>query len=725
MITLQLLGASDVHGADGRRPALPLSGSKRFGLLAYLALAARAGTVRRDVLLALFWPELDQKHARNSLNNMLHQIRRSLGPEVLVTRGQDEVGLAASALRCDAAEFEQALGEGRADEALELYRGDLLEGFFVPGSSSDFEDWLSAERTRLRRAAMEAAHGLAAAAEAAGRTTEALRWSRRALALDPLDEPAARRLIELLHGAGDRAGALRVYEELSARLAREFELEPAPETQSSIENVATRLSPSAVAVLPFENLTGLADVEPFAMGLHDDLLTELSRLSELRVIARTSVLRYRGAQRPVTEIGRELGVGTVIEGGVQSDGRRLRLNVQVIDVATGAHRWAERYDRALNAQGIFDIQAELARRIAQALRAEIAPAGGTAAATGVTAGAAHEGTSNLEAYRLYAQGRAHLDQRTETGMRRSLDFFQHAVDLDAGYALAWAGLADALSLLHDYEYEPAHRVLPRALDAVNQALELAPTLAEAHTSLGEYHVARRNGPAAIAALRRAVELRPGYAEAHNWLGWMSQVLGDRAQALQSAQRAVALDPLSAEALSNLALSLMTSGNFQAGLVEARRTSRLQPDWTTGPFYEALALYHLGRPGEAVPLLRGLTVEWAGSGPALTLALALVAADTAGDTAVTGATAGGASTTHEVLAMLERFHRERDAFAAGVVELALGRRSEAFATLRTVRRWDYWPALAMHHFYHDVLAPLRADPLYGRLRLELDRWWSGG
>jgi TolB-like protein/Tfp pilus assembly protein PilF len=699
-----VLGAIDVRGPDGRRPALHLSGSKRFGLLVYLALAARARLVRRDVLLALFWPKLDQKHARNSLNNMLHQIRRSLGAEVLVTRGQGEVGLAASALRCDADAFEQALDEGRPDEALELYRGDLLEGFFVPGSSGDFEDWLVAERARLRQAAVNAAHRLTAAAEASGRTTEAIRWARRASALDPLDEPAARRLIELLHGAGDRAGAVRVYGELSSRLTREFDVGPAAETRASIEDVRTRLSPAAVAVLPFENLTGTPDVEPFASGLHDDLLTELSRVSELRVIGRTSVLRYRAGRRPVTEVGRELGVGTIIEGGVQSDGRRLRLNVQVVDVTSGAHRWAERYDRALNAQGIFDIQAELAEKIALALRTEIAPP-----APSMPGSAAHDGTLNLEAYRLYAQGRAHLDQRTETGMRRSLDYFQRAVDLDDGYALAWAGLADALSLLHDYEYEPAERVLPRALRAVNRALELAPGLAEAHTSLGEYYVARRNGPAALAALRRAVELRPGYAEAHNWLGWMSQVMGDRKQALRSARRAVSLDPLSAEALSNLALSLITNGKLEAGLVEARRTARLQPDWSSGPFYEALALYHLGRAEEAIHLLRGLKVEWAGSGSELTLALACTAAGEDGEAA----------------ALLGRFRAVGDAFAAGVVELSLGPPEAAFRTLQSVQRWDYWPALALHHLYTDVLAPLRANPLYGRLCREAERWWSGG
>lgn len=736
MITLHLLGTLELRGVGGRHLASPLSGAKRLALLAYLTLAGRQGLLRRDTLLAMFWPELDQKHARNSLSNMLHQIRRSLGPDALVVRGNDEVGLAEGVLWCDVVAFEAALEERRSSDALELYRGDLLEGFFISAASAGFDQWLDAERARLRRLATEASRTLIHAAERSRNPEEAVRWSRRALALDPYDEPTARRLIVLLDRGGDRAGALRAYQELAVRLAREFEAEPAVETREVIAEVRAReevraaavrvetpedgrgrhaagdtggseiiggggddLPFRSIAVLPFENLSGTAEGAPFAAGLHDDLLTELSGISALDVIARTSVLRYRDTRKSVPEIGRELGVGTIVEGGVQTAGGRLRLNVQVIDAMTGAHRWAERYERDLSMDDILEIQSDLAREIARTVRAKLTPA--------ERERAGKEPTGNLEAYRLYAQGRGYLDQRTASGMRRSLEYFDRAVELDPGYALAWAGLGDALSLLHDYGYEAADRVLPRAERAVRQALALDPELAEAHTSLGEYHVARRDGPAAMQALRRAVELRSGYAEAHNWLGWMSMVLGDAKGALAYARRAVELDPLSPEAVSNRSLALLTNGDAAGALGEARRTRELQPDWSTGAFYEGLALYHLGRYAESIGVLRNLTVQWAGSGPRLTLALAYVAD-------------GAEAPARE---LLSSFQEVGDGFSAGLVLLALGQEQPALNALRSVTRWDYWPTLAMHHFYPALLRPIRADPLHRRLRREMDREWG--
>ncbi|HSK21310.1 MAG TPA: BTAD domain-containing putative transcriptional regulator [Longimicrobiales bacterium] len=728
MITFRILGTLDLRDRAGRPLASPLVGSKRLALLAVLALHDGRG-VRRDTLLGWFWPELEQDRARNSLSNMVHQIRRALGSGTVVGQG-DEVRLGENAVWCDATAFQTALAANELADALELYRGDLLAGVFVQGASAEFEHWLDTERFRLRQQAAYAASALAISSERQARLADAVKWARRAAALDPFDEPAVRRLILLLDRAGDRAGALRAYEELSARLAQEFDAEPSAETRAAIDEVRARNevtglarsartiatpdvpdtsmrnraeeAPSAhsIAVLPFENLSGSPMAEPFALGLHDDLLTELSRISALRVIARTSVMRYRDAREPLPDIARELGVGTIIEGAVQSAGDRLRLNIQMIDARTGAHRWAERYDRELSTGGIFALQTELAGRIASALKAELTPAERAHAVR-------ERATGSLDAYRLYAQGRAYLDQRTEAGMRRALDCFERAVDLDPSYALAWTGLADALSLLHDYGYEEPDRVLPQAEQAVRRALALAPDMAEAHASLGEFHVSRRDGASAIRALRRATELRSSYAEAHNWLGWMSQVMGDREQALASAEWAVGLDPLSPEVTSNVALSLITNGRPAEALVVARRTHDLQPDWTTGRFFEGLALYEIGSFAEAVRVLDGLVVEWAGSGPTLTLALAHAAA-------------GDHGTAHR---LSDEFARGEDPYAAGLVQLALGRRREAESYLRRVTCWDYWPALSLHHLYTDVFAVIREDPLHDWMLHEVEQWWQ--
>ncbi|HET9982402.1 MAG TPA: BTAD domain-containing putative transcriptional regulator [Longimicrobiales bacterium] len=230
MIQLRLLGGVDLRGADGRELRPILAQPKRLALLAYLAVAGPRGFHRRDTLLGLFWPELDDSHARGALSRAVYYLRRQLGPDVLVGRGDGELGLDAGRLRCDAAAFDDALREGRDADALELYRGDLLQGFFL-SDELEFERWLDAERARLRRAAAEAAWRLAAAAEAARDQPAAARHARRAVELSGDDEPAVRRWMELLARAGDRAGALDAYAALAARLREAYDTDPSPETR--------------------------------------------------------------------------------------------------------------------------------------------------------------------------------------------------------------------------------------------------------------------------------------------------------------------------------------------------------------------------------------------------------------------------------------------------------------------------------------------------------------
>lgn len=699
-----------------------------MGLLAYLTLGGRKGVTRRDTLLGLFWPESDQESARNALSNMLHQVRRALGPEVIVGRGRDEILLADGAIWCDAQAFEVALGDGRLVEALEIYRGDLLEGLFVSGASAEFDDWLAGERARLRGRAADAARALYEGAEAADNPPEAIRWARWAFSLDPYDERAARRLITLLDAGGDRAGALRTYDELTTRLEREFEVEPAEETRALIDAVrsrgergSTRPAPSlawadavrhegplpvnAVAALPFENLSGSAAAEPFAMGLHDDLLTELSGISALTVIARSSVLRYRGTARPVPEIAQELGVGTIIEGGVQTSGTRLRLNVQVIDAATGAHRWAERYDAELSAQSLFDLQGRLAREIARALEAELT--------SGERRRAGHERTEDLEAYRLCVQGRALLDQRTPRVMHRSVEYFQRAIERDSEYALAWSGLADALSLLEFYDHAPPPSA-PGPMEAALRAVELGPTFGQAHTSLGIIRSIRHQGAEALTELQKATELTPSHAEAHGWLGWVRLLQGSPADALTSAQRAVELDPLAPAFRAYLAEAQLAAGMFDEALREAARARQVQPEYGLAHFMEGLVLYHAGRLPEAEAALEtaaGLAPPWGMPRRAEVHAvLAVIGADN-GDFA-------------SARARLARIDGAAHPFSRGLVLAALGDHDEAMAAFERVRSWGSFSVDHYRYFFPGPLDPFRGEPRFERLRREIDRTWCG-
>src|SRR5215208_3508137 len=240
MIRFFTLGNLDLRGAESVEMRAVLQHPKRLGLLAYLAVASPRRYHRRDTLLGLFWPELDQEHARAALRRALYFLRAQLGPGAVTGRGDDEVGVPEEALWCDATALERALSDGEPEEAVALYRGTFLEGLYVAGAAAEYQEWLDRERGRLRACATTAARRVADQRESEGRPTDAAQWCRRALELSPDDESAVRRLLTLLDHIGDRSAALRVYDEFVHRLAQEFELEPSTETRQLVEAIRRR-----------------------------------------------------------------------------------------------------------------------------------------------------------------------------------------------------------------------------------------------------------------------------------------------------------------------------------------------------------------------------------------------------------------------------------------------------------------------------------------------------
>jgi DNA-binding SARP family transcriptional activator len=214
-----------------------LAQPKRVALLAYLS--ANQDYVRRDTLLGLFWPESDEEHARHALRQSVYTLRRGLGPRALASRGDEELAIDCDHLECDVAAFESAVRDGRAEAALELYKGDLLEGFFL-SDAPGFEKWLDGRRTTLRNQAAEAAWTMAQTAEDTGQPTEAAAWARRAADYAPDEESTVQRLVGLLDRVGDRAAALRAYEAFAWRLENELGLQPSPETQTLVAEIRAR-----------------------------------------------------------------------------------------------------------------------------------------------------------------------------------------------------------------------------------------------------------------------------------------------------------------------------------------------------------------------------------------------------------------------------------------------------------------------------------------------------
>ena len=239
MIEFRALGSLVLRASNGQDIHSVLAQPKRVALLAYLAIARPPRFHRRDTLLALFWPDQDDQHARWALNQALRHLRNELGKEVVCSRRGGEVGVNREQLSCDAVEFEAAIAADEPALALGWYRGDLLEGFHVSGCG-EFGRWLEEERIWLKRRAARAAFAVARREEARGEPVAAGHWARRAFALSPDDEGEARSLIELLGRIGDRAGAVQAYEEFARRLREDYEVEPAPETRAAIEAVRAR-----------------------------------------------------------------------------------------------------------------------------------------------------------------------------------------------------------------------------------------------------------------------------------------------------------------------------------------------------------------------------------------------------------------------------------------------------------------------------------------------------
>jgi len=213
---------------------------KRLALLIYLAAAPLRRCRRRDQMVGMFWPDLDQEHARGALSQALRYLRRTLGEGAVITQGDEEAGLDRKVVECDAVSLGVLCDAGKFEEAVDLYKGPFLDGFLISDASPEYEQWVAVQRTVLRRHATGAALTLTERAERAGDLAAAVRWARRATEVAPGDEAVTACLIRLLDQAGDRAGALRTYEELRERLREEFQVAPSHDIQALIARILGR-----------------------------------------------------------------------------------------------------------------------------------------------------------------------------------------------------------------------------------------------------------------------------------------------------------------------------------------------------------------------------------------------------------------------------------------------------------------------------------------------------
>ncbi len=596
MIRLRLLGGAELHGSDGSEITEVLNQPKRFALLALLAASPGARLYRRDSLLALFWPELDDERARAALRRSLHFLRRHVGADVVRTRGE-EVGVAPDACWCDVAACEAALAAGEVERALDLYRGDLLDGFHVP-SAPGFEHWLGDTRERLRRTAAEGAWRLAEQEETAGHPANAARWARRAAALQPDDEAGLRRLLVLLDRSGDRAAALQVYDEFARRLAADMELTPSPETTALVAalrapdarstgvDAPAAPSPNRVVIFPFA-VRGRPELDYLREGMVDLLGTKLDGAGDVRTVDPHATLAQaapfgREGLPPAQAraVAERLGAGAFMLGSIVAAESRLLVRATLYETRGDGE---VRVDAEAAAEGeIFAAVDELVRRL---LATRTTSLGSHLARLGAMT------TESLPAIKAYLEGERALRQGRATAARRA---YERAVEADPRFSLALYRLGAAL--LAGGAPEPARVATARAT-AESRHLT-------AHTrQLLAAQAAWLDGDLALAERRCTTVLqeRPDDVEAWYRLG---TVLLDGApfrgrspaDARPAFEQTCTFDPRHAAAVAGLARLAAVDGDPPTAARFAARYLTLSPDGD-----DALSMQVLGTRAEADPI----------------------------------------------------------------------------------------------------------------------------
>jgi TolB-like protein/DNA-binding winged helix-turn-helix (wHTH) protein/Flp pilus assembly protein TadD len=352
----------------------------------------------------------------------------------------------------------------------------------------------------------------------------------------------------------------------------------------------------SLAVLPLENLSGDTSQEYFADGMTDELIATLGQISALRVISRTSVMPYKRARKPLSQIARELNVDAVIEGTVLRSGGQVRITAQLIEARGDTHVWSETYDGDL--RDTLTLQNNVARAIAEHIRVTLNPQ--------EQATLKQAKVVDPQAYEAYLKGRYFWNKRTGDDLQKAVEYFRLAIERDPNYAQAYSGLADTYALLGDWEYGvlAPREALPQAKAAAVKALQLDNTLGEAHTSLAFcLDVFDWDLASADREFRRAIELNPGYATAHHWYAWHLSLLGRNDDAIAEMKKALNLDPVSLIINADLAELLLIAHFTDESIQQSRKTIEMDAHFPLAHDQLAVAYLQRNRIDEAVSELQ--------------------------------------------------------------------------------------------------------------------------
>ena len=366
-----------------------------------------------------------------------------------------------------------------------------------------------------------------------------------------------------------------------------------------VNSYLSRKSPAAsiqsIAVMPFVNDSGNADVEYLSDGMTETLISSLTQLPNLSVKARSSVFRYKGKEIDTKTVGRELNVQAILTGRVIQRGEQLTLSLELVDVATENAIWSQQYNRRQS--DVVSLQSEIARDVSSKLKSRLSGA--------EEAKVTKNYTANPEAYQLYLKGRFQWNKRTGESLRQSVEFFNQAVEKDPNYALAYSGLAESYVLFPNYSVALPMECMPKAKAAAVRAIEIDDSLAEAHAALGIYlSIFSWNQPAAEREFRRAIELNPNYPTAHQqFANYCLAATGRFDESIAEGRRAEELDPLSPVISMDVGTNLTRARRFDEAIAQFNRTLALDPNFYAARFSLATAYHAKGQYGEAIAEFR--------------------------------------------------------------------------------------------------------------------------
>jgi TolB-like protein/Flp pilus assembly protein TadD len=449
----------------------------------------------------------------------------------------------------------------------------------------------------------------------------------------------------------------------------------------------------SIAVLPFDNLSRDPDNAYFCEGVQDEILTRLAKVADLKVISRTSTQHFKSTPENLPEIARQLGVAHILEGSVQKSGDAVRVNVQLIKAANDSHLWADTFDRKLT--DVFAIESEIAKSIADTLKAKLTDSEEHAISA--------RPTENTKAHQFYLKGRYFWNKRTGPDLQTAIDYFKQAIEQDSNYALAYAGLADSHVLLPYFGAGTLQQSIPPANAAAQKALELDPTLAEPHSTLGLILYYAFDFSQSKKEFERAIALDPNDATAHQWFGNGPLIVtGEFDRAIAEGKRAVELDPLSLVINTDLAVSYTMARRYPEAIEQLNKILAMDPRFYYARWTFGLALQCNGQLPEAIAQYKKaaeltddpLVLAW--------LAQAY-------------AKAGQRDEALKLLAQMEELATKRyvGAWSFAIVHLALGEKGKAIDDLERAFRERSDPFITFIKV-SPLFDPLRGDPRFQAL-----------